>query len=73
MIVVSDTSAVTSFLQIGRGELLSRIYVDIFIPEAVQRELLVTHPELTTELENTATFHVSKAVKEIIFRAAGEL
>ena len=83
MIVVSDTSAVTSLLQIGRGELLYRIYGDIFIPEAVQQGLLVAHPTLpgfiesvrrvALELETTATFHVSEAVKEIIFRAAGEL
>lgn len=154
MIVVSDTTAITSLLQIGRSELLSQIYGDVFIPEAVQAELLVAHPvlpeflqvrkitnlgtyqrlitvvdegeaeaivlakeihadellidetegrrvaveeglqivgllgvlleakqrgligsvrQVTTELENSATFHVSDAVKEIIFRAAGEL
>ena len=154
MILLSDTSAVTSLLQIGRVELLSRIYGEIFIPEAVESELRPAHPELpefiyvrkitphrddqrltavvdegeaeaivlatemnadellmdetegrrvalaeglrivgllgflleakqrgligsvrqvSAELENTATFHVSEAVKEIIFRAAGEL
>ena len=154
MIVVSDTSAITSLFQIGRSGLLSQIYGEVFIPEAVQKELQVLHQELppficvqkisnrshyerlivrvdkgeaeaivlakeikadellideadgrrvaieegleivgllgvlleakqrgfivsvrqvTTELENTATFHVSDAIKEIIFRAAGEL
>ena len=154
MIVVSDTSAITALLQIGRCELLPQIYGEIFIPEAVQFELLVMHPvlppfirvrtisnrndyarlntmvdegeaeaivlakeihadellmdeadgrrvaveeglhiigllgvlleakqrgfipsvrQLTTELEATATFHVSDAIKEIIFRAADEL
>jgi predicted nucleic acid-binding protein len=43
MIVVSDTSAITSLLQIGRAELLSRIYSDVFIPEAVRDELLNGH------------------------------
>jgi len=43
MIVVSDTSAITSLLQIGREELLSRIYSDVFIPEAVRNELLMEH------------------------------
>jgi predicted nucleic acid-binding protein len=43
MIVVSDTSAITSLLQIGREELLSRIYSDVFIPEAVRDELLREH------------------------------
>jgi predicted nucleic acid-binding protein len=43
MIVVSDTSAITSLLQIGWEELLSRIYSDVFIPEAVRDELLREH------------------------------
>jgi predicted nucleic acid-binding protein len=154
MIVVSDTPAITALLQIGRCELLLQIYGEIFIPEAVQSELLVLHQvlppfirmrpisnrkdyerlialvdegeaeaivlakeikadellideadgrrvvreeglhivgllgvlleakgrgfipsvrQLTAELEKTATFHVSDAIKEIIFRAAGEL
>ena len=38
MIVVSDTSAITSLMQIGREELLTRIYSDVFIPEAVRDE-----------------------------------
>lgn len=46
MIVVSDTSAITSLLQIGRVELLSRIYSDVFIPEAVRDELLREHPSI---------------------------
>lgn len=154
MIVVSDTSAITALLQIGRCELLLQIYGEVFIPEAVKLELLVMHQalppfirvrpisnhkhyerliawidegeaeaivlakeihadellideadgrrvaieeglkivgllgvlleakelgfipsirQMTAELENTATFHVSDAIKEIIFRAAGEL
>jgi len=48
MIVVSDTSAITSLLQIGRVELLARIYGDVFIPSAVGRELAVFHRELPT-------------------------
>ena len=154
MIVVSDTTAITSLIQIGRVNLLAQIYGEVLIPEAVQSELSVLHPklpdfirvqkisnqnhyhrlmnlldegeaeaivlakeisaetvlmdeadgrrvalaeglhivgtlgvlieakqrglihsvrEVTGELENTATFHVSDTVKEIIFRAAGEL
>lgn len=46
MIVVSDTSAITSLLQVRRVELLARLYGDISIPEAVQKELLRTHPVL---------------------------
>lgn len=43
MIVVSDTSAITSLIQVGRVELLAHLYGEIFIPEAVQMELLRTH------------------------------
>jgi len=43
MIVVSDTSAITSLLQVGRIELLRRLYGEIFIPQAVRSELLQTH------------------------------
>lgn len=154
MIVVSDTSAITALLLIGRCELLLQIYGEVLIPEAVRLELSALHPvlprfirvqpisnhddyarlialvdegeaeaivlakeikadellmdetdgrrvavqeglriigllgvlleakergfipsvrQLTAELENTATFHVSDAIKEIIFRSAGEL
>jgi len=154
MIVVSDTSAITSLLQIGRVELLTLVYEKVFIPDAVRDELLEEHAripsfiscqsvvdvgavkrllveldlgeaeaivlakelkaedllideaegrrvaaregvhaigllgvlvqakgrgfissvrEVTGELESKAGFHVSDAVKEIIFRAAGEL
>lgn len=33
MIVVSDTTAITSLLQIGRGELLAQLYDEVVIPE----------------------------------------
>jgi predicted nucleic acid-binding protein len=46
MIVVSDTSAITSMLQIGRVELLASLYQEVVIPEAVQRELHHDHPRL---------------------------
>ena len=46
MIVVSDTSAISALLKIGRADLLAGIYGEIFIPEAVRRELLVVHPEI---------------------------
>jgi uncharacterized protein len=46
MIVVSDTSALTALLQIGRIELLARLYHEIVIPEAVERELRHDHPAL---------------------------
>ena len=154
MIVVSDTSAITSLIQIGRIDLLKSLYGEITIPSGVENELRQTHATLpdfiisravsnesevrrlcldldqgeaeaialakeiqadfvlideslgrqlairegvqvigllgvlleakvcgyissvravTTELEMTAGFRVSDAVKEIIFRGAGEI
>src|SRR5437762_3414865 len=46
MIVVSDTTAITSLLQIGRVELLALVYNEVFIPEAVRVELLAEHPQI---------------------------
>lgn len=46
MIVVSDTTAITSLIRIDRVELLSEIFGSIIIPPAVQRELLAFHPGL---------------------------
>jgi predicted nucleic acid-binding protein len=46
MIVVSDTSALTSLIQIGRAGLLPQINSEVFIPEAVRDELLKGHSTL---------------------------
>jgi hypothetical protein len=46
MIVASDTSAATPLIQVGRIDLLARIYEQVFVPAAVQVELLRTHPTL---------------------------
>ena len=46
MIVVSDTSAITALLQIGRGELLKELYHEVLIPDAVRHELIQAHPVL---------------------------
>ena len=51
MIVVSDTSASTSLIQIGKERLLSELFSRVVIPIAVQRELLQYHKELPAFLE----------------------
>jgi len=50
MIVVSDTSAITSLLQTGRLDLLEKLFRQILIPEAVRNELLKTHSSLPSYL-----------------------
>jgi len=51
MIVVSDTSALTSLLQIGLEEILCRLFDRVVIPEAVERELLRDHSILPPFVE----------------------
>jgi predicted nucleic acid-binding protein len=51
MIVVSDTSVITSLLHIGRAGLLQELYHTVLIPTAVQMELLRTHQQLPAFLE----------------------
>jgi len=46
MIVVSDTSPLTALLTIGEVELLPQLFAEVFIPEAVRKELLRNHSEL---------------------------
>jgi predicted nucleic acid-binding protein len=43
MIVVSDTSPITTLLQIGKVDLLHKLYGEALIPEAVRAELLASH------------------------------
>ena len=46
MIVVSDTSAITSLLQIGGLPLLQQMYGTVFVPSAVEQELRCLHTVL---------------------------
>ena len=46
MIVISDTSAVTSLQQIGRLEILPALYREVIIPVEVAAELRRFHPAL---------------------------
>ena len=46
MIVVSDTTAITSLLQINQCELLAKLYGEVVISAAVRDELLAAHQNL---------------------------
>ena len=46
MVVVSDTTAITSLLKIGELEWLRTLFQNVLIPEAVQTELLRYHTAL---------------------------
>ena len=51
MIVVSDTSPLTSLLQIGHEQLLPELYGNVIIPTAVERELRKAHSTLPPFLQ----------------------
>ena len=51
MIVVSDTSVITSLIHIGREQLLAEFHGRVLIPPAVQKELLRTHVQIPDFLE----------------------
>src|SRR5882757_7991742 len=61
MIVVSDTSPVTALVTIGRADLLVLLFGEVLIPEAVNRELLRTHPKLPDWLRVQPLLHQEKA------------
>ena len=46
MIVVSDTSPITTLIQIGKVDLLHKLYGEVLIPEAVRAELSASHQSL---------------------------
>ncbi len=46
MIIVSDTSAITSLLQIGRLDILESLFESVVVPTSVETELLRAHEAL---------------------------
>ena len=54
MIVVSDTSVITSLIHIEQLVLLRELYGQVLIPAAVQAELARTHQSLPSFLETRA-------------------
>src|SRR5215207_148001 len=57
MIVISDTTAITSLVQIGHCDLLEKLYGEVVIPVAVSEELLVSHVRLPSFLRVQAVRH----------------
>jgi len=51
MIVVSDTSAITSLVQIGREQILKFLFDRVLIPPAVRDELMAFHKILPEFIE----------------------
>lgn len=60
MIIVSDTSAITSLLQIGREEVLTQLYQEVIIPSEVAVELERYHTTLPAFLRVLQVTDVSR-------------
>lgn len=52
-VIVSDTSAITNLLAIGRIEILERLFGRVLVPPAVAAELRVSHPQIPDFIETT--------------------
>lgn len=68
MIVVSDTSPITSLLTINLIEILEEIYQQVLIPDAVCKELMKEHTDLPSfiQVEHIKDVHkVSVLEKEL--------
>lgn len=63
MIVVSDTSAITPLIQIGRADLLPGLYTGVIIPEAVAREMGRNHPTLPGFIKTVTVANASLVAK----------
>ena len=50
MIVVSDTSPITALITIGKFDLLTELFGEVIIPDAVETELLAEHSMLPPRL-----------------------
>jgi len=51
LIVVSDTTAITSLLKIDRAQILAELFKEVIIPEAVRDELLKYHAAVPAFLQ----------------------
>lgn len=76
MIVVSDTSAITNLAAIGQLQLVSQLYNQVMIPEAVYRELADINPPVpgTLEVQNASWIEVRQVSNyEVVKRLRDEV
>lgn len=76
MIVVSDTSAITTLAAINHLTLLPLLYGQVIIPEAVYRELVDIDPPVpgTIEVQTVSWLEVQPVVnREVVERLQGDV
>ncbi|HEY1663963.1 MAG TPA: DUF3368 domain-containing protein [Verrucomicrobiae bacterium] len=71
MIIVSDPSAITALMQIGREGVPFIGLVGVLI-EARQRGLIVSLRTILEQLQTSADFRLSEQLKRQALKAAGE-
>lgn len=59
MIIVSDTTAITSLVQINQIEILRQLFGEVLIPPAVHRELLAYHEDLPDFIRISSSVQLS--------------
>jgi predicted nucleic acid-binding protein len=72
MIVVSDTSPLTALLTVGEETLLTQLFDEVVIPEAVRNELLRNHARLPAWLRVASVQDSAQAGKYSRLVDAGE-
>ena len=74
MIVVSDTSPITTLLSVGEADLLTTLFGEVIIPEAVRDELLRGHDSLPSWLRVEAVKNLDEAQRlaELVDRGEAE-
>lgn len=68
MIVISDTSPLTSLISIDHEDILKQLYKDVIIPQAVYRELLKEHinlPDFVIVKNVKDREHVESLIKRV--------
>jgi hypothetical protein len=72
MIVVSDTSPLTALLTVGQSDILTKLFDEVIIPEAVRVELLRNHPRLPEWLHVARVKDTTRVKQYLEFVDAGE-
>jgi len=72
MIVVSDTTAITTLLKAGMEDLLPRLFEHVIVPQAVWNELVAYHSQLPSFVLLQAAANASQRLPESALLGRGE-
>jgi predicted nucleic acid-binding protein len=72
MIVVSDTSPLTALVTVGEAGLLTKLFTEVVIPEAVRDELLRSHSSLPEWLRVVAVKNSGETLRMAALVDMGE-